>query len=98
MGLGFLLLGASDWTVRLPGALFGVLTCWGVFRLGRALGRERAGLLGARLVAGSFCHGLVSRSVFLAIRLRCLLVHAAALLAEGLQGGGAGRLLAAGGL
>src|SRR5262245_35022054 len=93
MGLGFLLLGASDWTVRLPGALFGVLTCWGVFRLGRAFGRERAGLLGAALLAVSFWHVLLSRSGFRAILLPCLLVHAAALLAEGLHGGGVGRLL-----
>src|SRR5262249_8639075 len=78
MGLGFLLLGASAWTVRAPGALFGVLTCWGVYRLGRALGRERAGLLGAGLLAVSFWHVLLSRSGFRAILLPCLLVHAIA--------------------
>lgn len=44
MGLGFLLLGPSDWSVRAPGALFGLLTCWGVWRLGRALGMRREGL------------------------------------------------------
>jgi len=98
MGLGFLLLGASDWTVRLPGALFGVLTCWGVFRLGRALGQERAGLLGAALLAVSFWHVLLSRSGFRAILLPCLLVHATALLAEGFRGAGAWRLLLGGGL
>ncbi|HEU4402364.1 MAG TPA: hypothetical protein VFT43_09680, partial [Candidatus Polarisedimenticolia bacterium] len=46
MGLLFRLVGPSDWSVRAPGALFGVLTCWGVWRLGRAVGLERAGLYG----------------------------------------------------
>ena len=82
----FLLLGASDWTVRAPGALFGVLTCWGVYRLGRALGRGPAAIYGAALLAVSFWHVLLSRSGFRAILLPCLLVHSAALLVEGLRG------------
>ncbi len=99
MGLVFLLLGASDWTVRAPGALFGVLTCWGVFRLGRAFGRERAGLFGAALLAVSFWHVLLSRSGFRAVLLPCLLVHAAGFLVEGLgKDGGAWRLLLGGAL
>lgn len=98
MAVVFLLLGASDWTVRAPGALFGVLTCWGVYRLGRALGRERAGLLGAGLLAVSFWHVLLSRSGFRAVLLPCLLVHSVALLAEGLRGRGAWRLLLGGAL
>ena len=98
MAVVFLLLGASDWTVRAPGALFGVLTCWGVYRLGRALGRERAGLLGAGLLAVSFWHVLLSRSGFRAVLLPCLLVHAIALFAEGLRGRGAWRLLLGGAL
>src|SRR6266446_9388108 len=53
MGLVFLVLGASDWTVRAPGALVGVLTCLGVYRLGKALEMPRAGLYGAALLA--FC-------------------------------------------
>ncbi len=71
MGLVFLVLGASDWTVRAPGALFGVLTCWGVLRLGRAFDRERAGLFGAALLAVSFWHVLLSRSGFRAVLLPC---------------------------
>ncbi|HYS78813.1 MAG TPA: glycosyltransferase family 39 protein [Candidatus Dormibacteraeota bacterium] len=88
MAVVFLLLGPSDWTVRAPGALFGVLTCWGVFRLGRALGRGSGGLFGAGLLAVSFWHVLLSRSGFRAVLLPCLLVHSAALLVEGLRGGG----------
>jgi len=99
MGLVFLALGASDWTVRAPGALFGVLTCWGVLRLGRAFDRERAGLLGAALLAVSFWHVLLSRSGFRAVLLPCLMVHAAAFLVEGLRSGhGLRRLLLGGAL
>ncbi len=99
MGLVFLVLGASDWTVRAPGALFGVLTCWGVLRLGRAFDRERSGLFGAALLAVSFWHVLLSRSGFRAVLLPCLLVHAAAFLVEGLRSGpGTRRLLLGGAL
>src|SRR5437867_9260122 len=94
MGLVFLVLGASDWTVRAPGALFGVLTCWGVLRLGRAFERERAGLFAAALLAVSFWHVLLSRSGFRAVLLPCLLVHGMAFLVEGLRSGpGTRRLL-----
>lgn len=84
MGIGFLIFGASDWSVRAPGALFGVLTCWGVYRLGKALGERRAGLYGAGLLAVSFWHVLLSRSGFRAILLPLLLALAMALLVEGL--------------
>jgi len=98
IGLVFALLGTSDWTLRAPGALFGVLTCWGVYGLGRSFGRERAGLLGAGLLAVSFWHVLLSRSGFRAILLPCLLVHATIFLVEGLRGRGTWRLLLGGGL
>jgi len=98
LAIVFLLLGASDWTVRAPGALFGVLTCWGVYRLGRALGRGPASLYGAALLAVSFWHVLLSRSGFRAVLLPCLLVHSAALLVEGLRGGGKWRLALGGAL
>ncbi len=92
----FLLLGASDWTLRAPGALFGVLTCWGVCRLGRALGLGRASLFGAALLAVSFWHVLLSRSGFRAILLPCLLAHSVALLVEGMRDGRHGRLVLGG--
>jgi len=94
----FLIFGASDWALRAPGALFGVLTCWGVYRLGRALGLGQAALLGAALLGVSFWHVLLSRSGFRAILLPCLLAHSAALLVEGLRGGVRWRLVVGGAL
>lgn len=96
MALFFLVFGASDWSVRLPGALFGLWTCLGVFRLGRALGLERAGLWGAALLAVSSWHVILSRSGFRAVLLPCLLVLALALVVEGIRRGSTGRALAGG--
>jgi 4-amino-4-deoxy-L-arabinose transferase-like glycosyltransferase len=98
MGLGFLLFGVSDGSVRAPGALFGVLTCWGVFRLGKALGERRAGLYGAGLLAVSFWHVLLSRSGFRAVLLPLLLALSMALLVEGLGRSRPWRVLLGGGL
>jgi 4-amino-4-deoxy-L-arabinose transferase-like glycosyltransferase len=83
MGIGFLIFGVSDGSVRAPGALFGALTCWGVYRLGKALGEPRAGLYGAGLLAVSFWHVLLSRSGFRAVLLPLLLALSMALLVEG---------------
>jgi 4-amino-4-deoxy-L-arabinose transferase-like glycosyltransferase len=96
MGLGFRVLGASDWTVRLPGALMGVLTCLGVIRLGRALGAPRAGACGAFLLAVSLWHVILSRSGFRAVMLPLVLVYALSFLVEGLRGGRISRMLIAG--
>ncbi len=85
MGLFFLAFGVHDWSVRLPGALFGIATCWGVFRLGVALGLRRAGLFAAALLGASFWHVLLSRSGFRAILLPLLLVLSMTLLVEGLR-------------
>lgn len=96
MGLLFFLFGASDWMVRAPGALFGTLTCYGVYRLGRAFGVPRAGLYGAALLAVSFWHLVLSRSGFRAILLPLLMVGAFALLRESLVGPRTGRAALAG--
>jgi 4-amino-4-deoxy-L-arabinose transferase-like glycosyltransferase len=96
MGLGFRLLGASDWTVRLPGALMGVLTCFGVYRLGRVLGAARAGACGAFLLAVSLWHLILSRSGFRAVMLPLVLAFAMSYLVEGLRGGRRSRMLIAG--
>jgi len=85
MGLLFVVIGPSDWSVRAPGALFGLLTCWAVYRLGLALGLRRAGLYGAGLLAVSFWHVLLSRSGFRAVLLPLLLAGSFALLARGLE-------------
>lgn len=92
MGLFFMLFGAGDWSLRLPGALFGILTSWGVYRLGRTLGLERAGLYGAALLAVSFWHVTLSRSGFRAVLLPLLLALSFSMLIEGIGGrGGRGR-------
>jgi len=96
MGLLFLVLGPSDWTVRAPGALFGVLTCWAVYRLGRALGLEREGLFGAGVLAVSFWHLVLSRSGFRAVLLPLVMTLSFALLAEGLRAGKGRAMTAAG--
>jgi 4-amino-4-deoxy-L-arabinose transferase-like glycosyltransferase len=96
MGLVFLILGPSDWTVRAQGALFGVLTCLGVWRLGRALGLGRAAAYGSALLALSLWHVILSRSGFRAVLLPLLLAFSFALLVEGLRGQGTGRMIAAG--
>jgi hypothetical protein len=98
MALVFRAFGASDWSVRAPGALFGLLTCAGVLRLGRALGLERAGLWGAGLLAVSSWHVVLSRSGFRAVLLPCLLAFSLALLAESRRRGGAWRSLLGGAL
>ena len=91
MGLVFLVLGASDWTVRALGSLFGVLTCLGVYRLGKALDREGAGLYGAALLAASLWHVILSRSGFRAILLPLLMACSFAFLIEGVRAGRPGR-------
>jgi len=98
MGLVFLVLGAGDAAVRLPGALAGLATCYGVARLGRALGAPRAGLYGAALLAVSLWHVILSRSGFRAVLLPLVLVFSMALLVEGLRGGRTWRMAGAGAL
>ena len=96
MGLFFLAGGASDLTVRLLGACAGIAGCWGVARLGRALGMERAGLFGAGFLAVSLWHVILSRSGFRAVLLPTVMAFAMAVLVEGLRRGGRGRMLLAG--
>ena len=96
MGILFILFGVSDVTVRVLGAACGVMTCWGVYRLGRALGCERAALMGAALLAVSLWHLILSRSGFRAVLFPMLLVHSMALLVEGLRSRSMTRMAAAG--
>lgn len=91
MALFFMVFGAGDWSLRLPGALFGILTCWGVYRLGRVLGLDRAGLYGGALLAVSFWHVTLSRSGFRAILLPLLMVLSFSLLVEAIRGKGGQR-------
>jgi len=98
MGVGFLLFGASDLMVRLPGAIAGILTCLAVFRLARALGWDRAGLVGAFILAVTPWHVVLSRSGFRAVLLPLVLAYAFAFLVEAMRGAGRGRFVAAGAL
>src|SRR5258705_5050039 len=98
MGVGFRLFGASDLMVRLPGALFGILTVLAVARLGRALGWRRAGVAAAFILAVTPWHVVLSRSGFRAIALPLVLAWAFALLVEGLGGPERWRCAAAGAL
>ena len=98
MAVGFRLFGASDLMVRLPGALFGILTCLAVARLGRAIGWRCAGLAGAFILAVTPWHVVLSRSGFRAILLPPVLACAFAFLAEGLGGGRRWRYVAGGAL
>lgn len=98
MALVFGLVGPSDTAVRFQGALFGTLTCFAVYRLGRALGSERAGLYGALFLAVSLWHVILSRSGFRAVLLPLLLTAGVALLVEGLGRLSTARLVAAGAL
>ena len=98
MGLLFLVAGAGDVTVRLPGALAGIAGCLAVVLLGRALGRPSAGLFGGVLLAVSLWHVILSRSGFRAVLLPTVLAFAIAALVTAVRRGGAGRFVLAGAL
>ncbi|HEV8119392.1 MAG TPA: glycosyltransferase family 39 protein [Candidatus Polarisedimenticolia bacterium] len=98
LGIWFRLFGASDWTLRLQGALIGIVTCAGTIRLGRRLGHATAGLVAGFLLALWPWHVILSRSGFRAVMLPALLVFAFTFLAEGLERGGFFRFALAGAL
>lgn len=50
------LFGAGEWVLRFPSVLFGLVTVYGVYRLGRALYEPATGLAGAFLTALSVFH------------------------------------------
>ena len=60
-------LGHEAWVLRLPAAIFGILTVWGVYPLAAELESETVGLLAAFFLATSFWHVLLSREAFRAI-------------------------------
>jgi len=98
MGLLFLVAGAGDLTVRLPGAIAGIAGCFAVVRLGRALGMPRAGVAGGVLLAVSLWHVILSRSGFRAVLLPTVLAFAMTALVAAVRCGGWGRFVAAGAL
>lgn len=53
--------GPEPWLLRLPAAIFGILTVWGVYLLAAALFDEPIALLAAFFIATSFWHIMFSR-------------------------------------
>lgn len=66
----------EPWVMRLPSALFGILTVLGMYFLGRELFSKRVGLLASFLLATSFWHINFSRIGFRAIMAPFFLVWA----------------------
>jgi len=60
-------LGNTIWALRLPAALFGIATVWGVYLLGRELFSAPIGLLASFFTATSFWHIVFSRLALRAI-------------------------------
>ena len=65
--------GNQAWALRLPSALFGILTVAGVALVGAELFGASAGLLAAFFLATSFWHMLLSREAFRAVAAPCFL-------------------------
>lgn len=70
----------EPWTLRLPSALMGILTVWGIYILGRELFDKRVALFSAFLGATSLWHVIFSRIGFRAIMAPMFLVFSLALL------------------
>lgn len=68
--------GNEAWALRLPAALFGILTVWGLYLLGAELVSVSTGLLAAFFLATSFWHLVFSRIAFRAIGAPLFLVWA----------------------
>jgi 4-amino-4-deoxy-L-arabinose transferase-like glycosyltransferase len=78
-------LGNEPWVLRLPAAIFGVVTVWGLYLLGAELFGVEAGLLAAFFLATSFWHVNFSRIAFRAIAAPCLLAWSLYLLLAGVR-------------
>jgi 4-amino-4-deoxy-L-arabinose transferase-like glycosyltransferase len=77
--------GNEPWALRLPSAVFGVLTVGGLYLLGAELFGEEAGLLAAFFLATSFWHLNFSRIGLRAISAPCFLVWSLWLLLTGMR-------------
>lgn len=77
--------GNEPWALRLPSAVFGVLTVAGLYLLGAELFGEEVGLLAAFFLATSFWHLNFSRIGLRAISAPCFLVWSLYLLLTGLR-------------
>lgn len=77
--------GHQAWALRLPAAIFGVLTVWGLYLLAAEWLSTSAGLLAAFFLATSFWHLVFSRIAFRAIAAPMFLVWALYLLLMALR-------------
>jgi 4-amino-4-deoxy-L-arabinose transferase-like glycosyltransferase len=89
--LGIALFGNQAWALRLPAAVFGVLTVGGLYLLGAELISAPAGLLAAFFLATSFWHMVFSRMAFRAIAAPLFLVWGFYLLLVALRRARGGR-------
>jgi 4-amino-4-deoxy-L-arabinose transferase-like glycosyltransferase len=78
--LSIAMFGNRAWALRVPAAIFGVLTVWGLYLLGAELISASAGLGAAFFLATSFWHLVFSRMAFRAIAAPLFLVWALYLL------------------
>ena len=72
--LSIAVFGNQAWALRLPAAIFGILTVWGLYLLGAEFISVPAGLLAAFFLATSFWHLVFSRIAFRAIAAPLFLV------------------------
>lgn len=77
--------GNKAWVLRLPAAIFGVLTVWGVYLLAAELSSAEIGLLAAFFLATSFWHVNFSRIAFRAIAAPLFLAWALYFLLAGIR-------------
>jgi len=77
--------GNETWVLRLPAAIFGVLTVLGVYYLVGELATEQIALLATFFLATSFWHINFSRIAFRAIGAPCMLTWALFFLAVGIR-------------
>jgi 4-amino-4-deoxy-L-arabinose transferase-like glycosyltransferase len=89
-------LGSEPWVLRLPAALFGILTVGAVYLLGAEIFGDEVGLLAAFFLATSFWHINFSRIGLRAIAAPCFLTWALYLLLTGLRRGRQWLVVAAG--
>jgi 4-amino-4-deoxy-L-arabinose transferase-like glycosyltransferase len=83
--------GPQAWMLRVPAAIFGILTVWGVYLLAGALFPRSIGLLAAFFTAASFWHLLFSRLGLRAIGAPLFTVWTLYFLIDAIHRGGAGR-------
>jgi hypothetical protein len=86
--------GNRAWALRLPAAIFGVLTVLGVYLIAAELFSRPVALMAAFFVASSFWHVLLSRLGLRAIAAPVFLIFGCYLLLRGLRRAGAGLLWA----